>query len=280
MNRHSNSKFRTGLSLVLAFFLSLFLFLSTCAGVLKTTVFNENYIRTELSKSYFYDNLTEEIKQKFVSYGAASGFDEAFFDGIVDPVMVQQEIGNAIDQIYNNRVKKTDTTEFEQQLNSKFLQNVEQRGIERTPELEQAVGLLTQTCVESYTDSVTIPYVTQIGPYVRTADKLITVLLAVLVIAGAVVAVILFFLHRWKHRALRYYIYALSSAVLMSAVLPAALYFSGKIQRIGLASASFYHFAVSYLSGCLWRFGIVALCMILILVVLGILYHKLRESVK
>lgn len=280
MSRNTKSGIRTALSILLAFFLCLLLFVTTCVGILQTTVLNENYMRSKLSQSGFYEQMADEIEQKFSSFGAASGFDEQFFDGIVDPVRVQQDIGNAVNQFYNNRGKQVETADFGQQLHQLFLADVEKRGIEVTPELEEAVQALTDACVQSYQDVVSVPFITEISPYVQKGYGLVRLLLIVLIVVMVVIAAILFFMHSWKHRAIRYYIYALSGSALMMVMLPVVVFLSGKVQRIGLASASLYHFAVSYMNGFLWRFGTVALFLALVVVALGIIYQKLKKAVE
>lgn len=280
MSRNTKSSARTALSILLAFFLCLLVFVTTCVGILQTTVLNENYMRAKLSQSEFYEQMADEIEQKFSSFGAASGFDEQFFDGTVDPVRVQQDIGNAVTQLYNNRSKQVDTSDFKQQLHQLFLTDIQERGIEVTPELEEAVQALTDACIQSYQDAVSVPYITEISHYVQKGYELARLILIVLIVVIVVIAAVLFFMHSWKHRALRYYIYALSGSALMMIMLPVIVFLSGKVQRIGLASASLYHFAVSYINGFLWRFGAVALFLALVVVALGIVYQKLKKAVE
>ena len=65
MSRNTKSGIRTALSILLAFFLCLLLFVTTCVGILQTTVLNENYMRSKLSQSGFYEQMADEIEQKF-----------------------------------------------------------------------------------------------------------------------------------------------------------------------------------------------------------------------
>ena len=99
-------------------------------------------------------------------------------------------------------------------------------------ELEEAVQALTDACIQSYQDAVSVPYITEISHYVQKGYELARLTLIVLIVVIVVIAAVLFFMHSWKHRALRYYIYALSGSALMIIMLPVIVFLSGKVQDV------------------------------------------------
>lgn len=68
------------ITIIFSFFLSLFLFVLCGILIIHSTVFNPDYMRDQLNRSHYYENVTEEVEEEFTSYGSASGFDETFLN--------------------------------------------------------------------------------------------------------------------------------------------------------------------------------------------------------
>ncbi len=282
MNRKVQARVRTGICCILSFLISMFLFLLLCVTIFQSTVLNEGFFLKHLSDTDFYAKLTEEIKQDFVSYGSASGVDASHFDyvfrEIIPSTQIQQDVENSVHQVFTGTVQPVDTSYLTENLEQSFFEYAQEQGKEIAD--ENAVAYLAETCMDTYSDYVNLPYAGQVSNLIVQYSPPVQMLSFLLFAVILVLAVFLFVINRWKHRAIRFYIYAFSGAGLMSLALPIGVLLSNKIDKISLASPSFYDFAVSYLHGIVYTFFLGALCIAVFVLVLSLLYVYLKQKAK
>lgn len=280
MNRKTQSRVRFAICIVLSFLICMFSFLLLCVTIFQSTILNESFFLKHLDSTGYYSKLSEEIKQEFISYGSASGVDASHFDTvfseIIPPTQIQQDVRNSVHQVFTGSVQPLDTASLAEQLKESFLAYAQSKGITVTD--DSAVQYLVDTCMRSYSDYTTLPYAGQlsslIGNYGRPIQFLSFGLLAVILI----LAVFIFVINHWKHRVVRFYIYALSGTLLMSLALPIAALLSNKIDKVSLASPALYDFAVSYLHGTVFYFFFGALCVGIFLLILYFIFSHLKHK--
>lgn len=282
MNRKAQTRVRTGVCCILSFFISMFSFLLVCVVIFQSTVLNEGFFLKHLSDTDFYAKLTEEIKQDFISYGSASGVDASHFDyvfsEIIPSTQTQQDVENSVHQVFSGTVQPLDTSYIAENLEQSFFQYAQEHGKEISD--QEAVSYLVETCMDTYSDYVNLPYASQISNLILQYSSPVQLLSFGLFALILILAVFLFVINRWKHRAIRFYIYALSGTGLMTLAVPVAALLTNKIDKISLASPAFYDFAVSYLHGMVYTFFLGFLCISIFVLIFSFLYVHLREKAK
>ena len=109
-----SKKFRDVLFSVLSFILALFLFLNSLCILISVFVFNKNVWLDQMNASNYYSDKTDEIKNKLVNLGNASGLPAEFFDRVVDSIQVSNDTENYLDAYFNGSNDLIDTTAFKQ----------------------------------------------------------------------------------------------------------------------------------------------------------------------
>lgn len=274
-----NEKAEKTASILISFLLSLFLFLFACNLILQCTLLNPNYLRKQLNESHYYENALEEVENEFSSYASASGFDQKLLDSALDINDLQLSVNQSLNRIYGDESERAGTTDFKSKLDRILTQNAESRGVSLTEENKKSLQFLAQTCSDTYLQYISFPdtqelaeAVGKISAFTRLPSFLLPALIAVL-------AVILFRINRWRHRALRACIYAVLGTMLMLAVFPAYLTFSGRIGQVSILSKSLYELTVSSANGVLTLFLEFALAFAAIAAILCLLYYRLRKKV-
>lgn len=264
---------------MLSFLISLLLFLLACALVLQGTLLNPDYLRKQLNESHYYENALAEVENEFSSYASASGFDQKLLDSALDISDLQLSVNQSLNQIYGEESEPGGTADFQSKLDQILTRNAESRGAALTEDSKKSLLLLAQTCSDTYLQEISFPYAKELAEIVgkiKTGLRLPSLLL--LVLAAALVWV-LFRINRWKHRALRYCIYAVSGTMLMLAAFPAYLLLSGRIGQVAILSKSLYSLTVSCANGILTLFLECAAVSAGVAAILCFLYHRSREKV-
>jgi hypothetical protein len=242
------------------------------------TVGNPDYMRNQLGKSHYYEHAIEEVEEQFTSYASASGFDQQFFKTVIDVNDVQLDVNQSLSVLYGESLDPVDKSRFENRLYNKLTENVKNRGLSLSADTQKSLRLLAQTCTETYVQYISIPYASELSPFINKMKKPTLVLEFVLLLLIALLAAAIYRANHWRHRALRAYLYAGYGAALMLFVFPAAVLISGIINRLAFISKSLYLFAVCYLNGIIYSFFLVSLLFFCISILLSFLYCRVKKK--
>jgi hypothetical protein len=236
------------ISLVLSFILSLFIVVVCILLIVKVTFLNEGYLREQITKSQYTENLINEINKTFISYGIVSGFDEKFFTSVLTVDRVKSDIYYDVGRLYSGSTKKVDTKSFSDHLYNLLIENVKKRGFELNDEVDTALIYLTDTCTQTYKDNVGIPYVTQAHTYIAKFNKVIDLAIGGMLALCVFTMIILYMINPWKRRKIRYYMYAVGGSFFMLLMPSLFVLYANKIDKIGISGKSLYFLVVSYLN--------------------------------
>lgn len=264
--------------ILLAFFLSLFTFFGGILAVIQSTFLSPNYMRKQLKNSDYYENVIEDAENEFTSYASASGFDQSFFKGILDINDVQLNVNQSLSVLYGESDQSVNTSDFKSKLYGKLTENVEGRKITVTDSIKNSLTLLAQTCADTYTQYISIPYYTELSQIVKKVKTPILIFESVILLIIVLLVVTIFKLSKWKHRAVRAYIYSISGTALMLTILPLIIIISGVTSRIALISKSMYAFAICYINGILYSCLYGAAFFFAVDLVLAVTYYYLKNK--
>lgn len=242
---------------ILAFICSLVLFALLALGVLKTTLFNQEFMINATKESQYAATITKEINTRIADLGRGSNFSEDIFEDVVPQTLVQQNIDSYIRGIYTDVPFNVDGKE---QIETKLDEKVQAYAADKGYDLEEeqtknAVANFKQVAVDSFNQFIEIPYILTYGRKVMAYSNTLTL---IMVLCGSVFLLlfigVIYLTSRWKHQIFRYIAYVFGGSGLMLAVLPAVVYFSRGIDRLGITSQSMYRFLTTYLNDFILTF--------------------------
>lgn len=277
MNRKTKSRIRAAICCVFAFLISLLLFFASLLLVTDSTVLQESYARKSMEESSYYQQLTMEIRNHLQGYSDATGIDKEFFSECVEELQVRDAVSQELDSLYQNKASTLGAEQVKKDFYTKFEAYAQSRNMELTEETRAALQYLAGVCAEDYISAVSIPFLSTFSLLVQKLDGIALKALLALVVIIVILIAYFFFVNRWKHRAVRYLIYALSGGFLLVLSLPAAVLLSNKIGQIALVNESAYGFAVNYLNGIFYMMLIIAAVLAVLIAVLAIVYRTMRK---
>ena len=110
----TGKKIRDILFGVLSFFLAFFLFLLSLCVLTELSLFNKDYWIDKMNSTNYFSDKSEEITDKLVILGNASGLKKEFCESIVDSIMVTSDTENYLDDFFRAGTGHIDTTAFKQ----------------------------------------------------------------------------------------------------------------------------------------------------------------------
>lgn len=273
------TKIRSALYIVLSFLLTALLFFFSVCSMLEATFFNDRYILDTMNATHYFEDLKDELVASLTDLGYASGLESSFFTDVVDDVMLQEDTEAYIRTFYSGEPAVVDTTNFKQHFNESLDEYIAEKQIDAQSVSSSGREYLIKEAAKIYTNGIRLPLFTTLANYVY---KLQTPLLILTVGSGLLalaVCLLLFFTIRWKHRAFRYMCYGFSGACLAAALLPAAVFLSGKITQVNLQTRSVYHLFVACMNGFFSGFFVAAACLLLLSVVIWLLYRARYKKI-
>ena len=172
-----SKKFRDVLFSVLSFILALFLFLNSLCILISVFVFNKNVWLDQMNASNYYSDKTDEIKNKLVNLGNASGLPAEFFDRVVDSIQVSNDTENYLDAYFNGSNDLIDTTAFKQT----FYTQLDEYVKEKNAKIDDSnVDYLVKNAEHIYARSLEIPLFYRLFAYFQALKGWLPVVIAVI----------------------------------------------------------------------------------------------------
>ncbi|MEG2597789.1 MAG: hypothetical protein RR977_05100, partial [Oscillospiraceae bacterium] len=256
------SQLRNGIAIVFAFFLSLFIAASALLVVLQATALNEKFLLRQVERSDYVGNAIESINNEFISYGMASGFDEKFFSSVLEKDTVRADVNRMFESLYQEKTVEVDVQKFADTLYGKLVDNLKERGIIQTPEIQRSVQQLSRTCAITYRDGIKMPFMPQLLDLLHKAQKPVLFAMIVAFALAAFTVFFLFSIHPRKIETVRPILYSLGGALLFLSIPTAVVLLSGKIERLGIMTKPLYCLMTTYFNHMLY--GILIACAILV----------------
>lgn len=264
---------------VLTFICSLSLFAGMTLLVLKTTLFNQQFMEEAMQESNYVETITTEINERISDLGRGSNIPAEVLADTVPRAYVQKNVSHYIRSIYTDIPFLIEgTEEVKENIQQKVKDYAKEKNYEITAQTQQSIDNLKNSAAQSFSDYIEIPYLLVYGKQVMGYSKTLTLMIFFSLTVTALMIIALIAIDtRFFHRALRYLSYAIGGAGLMLLALPLFVYLSKMIERIGINSKSLYHFLTTYLTDFIVTFiqwGIVLLIGSLIVWLLSEMLRK------
>ena len=256
-----------------AWVLSFLLVLLTVLGVVACTVCNSRYLRSQVLESGFCQATLEQLNENYISYGNAGGIPQEVMTSIVTEDQIQQDMFRAVEALDQGDRRLIAHPEVAEAAVEAIENNLEERGIQLTDEIREAVQEMASGCQVDYDNYVQLIVAPYIAPYMARITQMVWIGFAVLAVVCVVALVLLMRLQPSGAARLRWCINAFSAAALFSVVVP--LLFNGLIRmdRLNLKPETLKMLVASYTHGAVEVFFYFALIYAVVVIALAIAWR-------
>lgn len=273
-SKRPKSKAKPIIYSLLAFLLAFALFLLSICSVLEATIFSEDYMINAMGSCGYYSMVEDELKSDMISLGNASGLDEDFSVNFVESLDIQTIEQDYISSFYSGDTTLVDTTAFKQQLYAAIDDYINEKGLDKNSVSSENLSYFVDQASERYVNQISIPFFSYIANYIYKLSTPMLIITVALAAFALIIAVIIFFTNKFKHRRYRYLGYGCGGAFLAVVIIPAVVFISGKISQINLNTRSLYNLFVNYANGLFAQFFIYAGILLVLTIICYFLYRK------
>lgn len=254
----SNTKSTMRISIILSFFLALFLFLSTLFISVQSTLLSRGFILSKMLNEDFYTATALKMEDDMAYVGQGSGIHKEFFINLVNRVDVEKDIESKILSYFAGITEEFDTSKFKSALKVKVYEYASGKGVSAYGEKKVNLDLFIHECSVIYANAIEVPSIHYLVPGIVRLNRHFMILSIVFVVLSLTVFGIIFFINRYKHKVLRYSIYSLFASALMLACVPLIILINGKIYRLAFLSKSMYDVYTGVVHGAMTAIGVMA----------------------
>ena len=264
---------------ILAFIGSLLLFATIALICIRMTLFNQEFMINQVHKTDYVETIRKDMTESIQDLGRGSNIPPEVLVDVVPEKTVSMNVDNYIRSIYQEVPFKI---QWEDQIKDNILKNVsqyaQQKNITIDEKTQSNLNNLANSATKNYSNYIEIPYLLSYGKKVMAFQSALTMILIIVGVAFVLVFVGLLLMVKMKHRKVRWSSVTFLGAGLMLVVLPAIIYFSGVINRLGIMSEGLYRFVTSYITAFDLSFIFVGLALTVLALLLVLISERMRSK--
>lgn len=276
---HKNKNLRKGISFFLSFFLAVSSFLLSAGFVIKSSYLPGKVWNGYLTHSGYGEEMAEAAYGKIDAIFLERGIQT---EKIGEPLTRQAllaEYGYCVDNIWSGKRLEISRREtFEESLKEKITEYLQEAAM--TERLAEEVQSLVKEAGDIYDRYLNPGWLAAMEKYADKYEKILTFMLVLAVVVGALSSLMLWFLYHYKHQAVRYMCYSAWTSFLWSLLVLLYLGRLNWIEQTGVSPESYQH-----LMQGIWQKGMqgafLALAAELLLAILLMLWMKhLKHTIR
>ena len=264
---------------ILAFIGSLLLFATITLICIRMTLFNQEFMINQVHKTDYVETIRKDMTESIQDLGRGSNIPPEVLVDFVPEKTVSMNVDNYIRSIYQEVPFKI---QGEDQIKDNILKNVSQYAQQKNITIDETtqsnLNNLANSATKNYSNYIEIPYLLSYGKKVMAFQSALTMILIIVGVAFVLVFVGLLLMVKMKHQKVRWSSVTFLGAGLMLVVLPAIIYFSGVINRLGIMSEGLYRFVTSYITAFDLSFVFVGLALTVLALLLVLISERMRSK--
>lgn len=159
---------------LLEFVLSIVVLGAVCLGMLKATLYNQDYVKKQFEKADYYTLLYNSINDEMSNIIVQAGFDESSIENIYSKEMLQETIDAIIDSAYNEKKYQVETKEVKENLENNINNYLEKNNIKITD--QAALDKFVENILKIYQDEITLSNnISKVESIVTKTKKIINI---------------------------------------------------------------------------------------------------------
>lgn len=264
---------------ILAFIGSLLLFATLTLICIRMTLFNQDFMIKQVRETGYVETIRKDMTESIQDLGRGSNIPPEVLSDVVPEKTVATNVENYIRSIYQEVPFEL---QGEEEIKNNILKNTHQYAQEKNIAVDETVqsnlNNLANSATKNYANFIEIPYLLSYGKKVMAFQSALTMILVIVGVAFILVFVGLLLMVKMKHQKVRWSSVTFLGAGLMLVVLPAIVYFSGVIERLGITSEGLYTFVTSYIKAFDLSFVFVGLALTVLALLLVLLSERMRAK--
>ncbi|BBM16958.1 hypothetical protein G15_0599 [Enterococcus avium] len=264
---------------ILAFIGSLLLFATLALICIRMTLFNQNFMIKQIHQTEYVETIRKDMTQSIQDLGRGSNIPPEVLADVVSEKTVSANVDNYIRSIYQEVPFEI---QGEDQLKDNIMKNVTQYAQQKNIAIDETtqnnLNNLAVSATKNYSSYIEIPYLLSYGKKVMAFKSALTLILIIAGAAFLLVFVGLLLMAKMKHQKIRWSSVTFLGGGLMLAVLPAIIYFSGVIDRLGIMSEGLYQFVTGYITAFDLSFVFAGLGLTVLALLLVLISERMRSK--
>lgn len=264
---------------ILAFIGSLLLFATLALICIRMTLFNQNFMIKQIHQTEYVETIRKDMTQSIQDLGRGSNIPPEVLADVVSEKTVSANVDNYIRSIYQEVPFEI---QGEDQLKDNIMKNVTQYAQQKNIAIDETtqnnLNNLAASATKNYSSYIEIPYLLSYGKKVMAFKSALTLILIIAGAAFLLVFVGLMLMAKMKHQKIRWSSVTFLGGGLMLAVLPAIIYFSGVIDRLGIMSEGLYQFVTGYITAFDLSFVFAGLGLTVLALLLVLISERMRSK--
>ena len=261
---------------VLSFVLSLLLFLNTVCIFTVAFAVNENAWIDQMNESNYFSDKADEIENKLISLGSASGLKPEFFENFIDPIWITNDTQAYMDAYFHGNDDVINHSTFKRNFQSQLDKYITENNVKVD---EENVEYLVDKAENIYSASLEIPLFNRLSGKINFLSGIMPMVIAVLTMFSLVIVLVLLFGNKWRHRAFKYYYFACAGTCLSLFTAAVFLTVSGGLKNIVLESRAIYDMVVSFGTAVTTAVWVFAAFFFIMAFVMFVVYSRLIRKV-
>lgn len=264
---------------ILAFIGSLLLFATLALICIRMTLFNQNFMIKQIHQTEYVETIRKDMTQSIQDLGRGSNIPPEVLADVVSEKTVSANVDNYIRSIYQEVPFEI---QGENQVKDNIMKNVTQYAQQKNIAIDETtqnnLNNLAASATKNYSSYIEIPYLLSYGKKVMAFKSALTLILIIAGAAFLLVFVGLLLMAKMKHQKIRWSSVTFLGGGLMLAVLPAIIYFSGVIDRLGIMSEGLYQFVTGYITAFDLSFVFAGLGLTVLALLLVLISERMRSK--
>ncbi|MGP5430231.1 hypothetical protein ACTXNW_12520 [Enterococcus malodoratus] len=264
---------------ILAFIGSLLLFATLALICIRMTLFNQNFMIKQIHQTEYVETIRKDMTQSIQDLGRGSNIPPEVLADVVSEKTVSANVDNYIRSIYQEVPFEI---QGEDQVKDNIMKNVTQYAQQKNIAIDETtqnnLNNLAASATKNYSSYIEIPYLLSYGKKVMAFKSALTLILIIAGAAFLLVFVGLLLMAKMKHQKIRWSSVTFLGGGLMLAVLPAIIYFSGVIDRLGIMSEGLYQFVTGYITAFDLSFVFAGLGLTVLALLLVLISERMRSK--
>jgi hypothetical protein len=260
---------------VLSFMMMVCITILAVSISLSLTLFNSGFLTGLMSDKYYesaLNSLTEKLKNE---YAPPSHMPEEVFDGMFEVYQIKEDSQEGVRAILAGIDYSYDSSRVRNQIMNRFTKYTEDKKIDIT---ETNLETLADYCMEEYENNISVPYLKNFATIVRLFQNMFTYILLICSFLLIFLALFLFRIHRFKHRALRFSVYSVFASALLIIPIPLFILIQGAYHKMVVSPAHFKMLFATVIGATLTTLVVTGLLIAAVGFALAFLVQKMREK--
>lgn len=272
-------KYRTAISVILSFFLTVCLFFIMFCAEIGTGYLGTRTFQDSLTESRYIENAINKMKAEMAQLLEDKRIPPEFAEEI-DNNSCYIEVSNYVSAVLEGKQGYIDTTDLEETLRQYLNEYLETNQIYQTEGIRTTIDEVTDRAGELYRQYLQPGFVATFRQFGQQHRLPLEIMLISSAVIAVVIVVILLAFHHYKHRAVRYMAVSTASAVIWNLICAILLQSTDAISSLEAGPEYYLDFLKCYVKNGQDEWWMISALGVLIWIMLCAVVKYLKHNVK